>query len=214
MVCLSKRLEGNWGIADVRDSVIAVQQLAAPPYSLVDPQRTAITGGSAGGYTVLKTLCSAPEAFAAGTSSFGISDFFKLAEFTHKFESQYLFKLIGGRPEEIPEVYRERSPVFLADKIRAPLLVRRRFVSSCCACGRLPHQYFVGRRRQVLQGSEDKVVPPNQAEAIVETVRKQGGRIEYVVFQGEGHGWRREENIRAALEKELSFYENVFGVKK
>lgn len=123
MVCPSKRLEGNWGIADVRDSVIAVQQLAAPPYSLIDPQRTAITGGSAGGYTVLKTLCSAPEAFAAGTSSFGISDFFKLAEFTHKFESQYLFKLIGGRPEEIPEVYRERSPVFLADKIRAPLLV-------------------------------------------------------------------------------------------
>ncbi|RPD61836.1 alpha/beta-hydrolase [Lentinus tigrinus ALCF2SS1-6] len=183
-----KRLEGNWGIADVRDSVIAVQQLAAPPYSLIDPQRTAITGGSAGGYTVLKTLCSAPDAFAAGTSSYGISDFFKLAEFTHKFESQYLFKLIGGRPEEIPQVYRDRSPVFLADRIRAPLLV--------------------------LQGSEDKVVPPNQAEGIVETVKKQGGRVEYVVFQGEGHGWRREENIRAALEKELSFYENVFGVKK
>ncbi|RDX52385.1 alpha/beta-hydrolase [Lentinus brumalis] len=183
-----KRLEGNWGIADVQDSVVAVQQLAAAPYSLIDPQRTAITGGSAGGYTVLKVLCSAPDAFAAGTSAFGISDFFKLAEFTHKFESQYLFKLIGGRPEEIPDVYRERSPVFLADKIRAPLLV--------------------------LQGSEDKVVPPNQAEAIVETIKKQGGRVEYVVFEGEGHGWRKEETIRAALEKELSFYENVFGLKK
>lgn len=101
----------------------AVQQLAAPPYSLIDSQRTAVTGGSAGGYTVLKALCSYPETFAAATSSYGISDMFKLAEFTHKFESQYLTKLLGGTPEEIPEVYKERSPVFLADKIKAPLLV-------------------------------------------------------------------------------------------
>ena len=119
----SKRLEGRWGITDVRDTVVAIQQLSTEPYSLVDPQRSAITGGSAGGYTVLKTLCSYPDAFAAGTSSFGISDFFKLAEFTHKFESQYLFKLVGGTPEQVPEVYKERSPVFLAENIKAPLLV-------------------------------------------------------------------------------------------
>ena len=67
---------------------------------------------------------------------------------------------------------------------------------------------------QVLQGSEDAVVPPNQAEGIVETIRKRGGRVEYTVFQGEGHGWRREENIRAALEKELVFYEDVFGLRR
>ncbi|KAI0752561.1 alpha/beta-hydrolase [Daedaleopsis nitida] len=184
----TKRLEGKWGIVDVRDCVTAVEQLAAPPHSLVDPQRTAITGGSAGGYTVLKSLCSYPDAFAAATSSYGISDFFKLAEFTHKFESQYLFKLVGGTPDEVPDVYKERSPVFLADKIKAPLLV--------------------------LQGSEDAVVPPNQAEGIVETIKKQGGRVEYIVFEGEGHGWRKAENMRAALEKEIGFYEDVFGLKR
>ncbi|TBU30383.1 alpha/beta-hydrolase [Dichomitus squalens] len=184
----SKRLEGRWGITDVRDTVVAVKQLSSEPYSLVDHQRTAVTGGSAGGYTVLKTLCSCPDAFAAGTSSYGISDFFKLAEFTHKFESQYLFKLVGGTPEQVPDVYKERSPVFLAGNIKAPLLV--------------------------LQGSEDAVVPPNQAEGIVENIRKRGGRVEYTVFQGEGHGWRKEENIRAALEKELAFYEDVFGLRK
>ena len=123
MVCPSKRLEGNWGIADVRDSVIAVQQLAAPPYSLIDPQRTAITGGSAGGYTVLQALCDVPDVFAAGAASYGISNLFKLAEFTHKFESQYMFKLVGGTPEDVPEVYKARSPVFHADKIKSPLLV-------------------------------------------------------------------------------------------
>lgn len=118
-----KRLEGQWGIADVHDAVVAVKQLSSEPYSLVDPQRTAITGGSAGGYTVLKALCSYPDAFAVGTSSFGISDLFKLAEFTHKFESQYLFKLVGGTPEQVPGVYKDRSPVFLADEIKSPLLV-------------------------------------------------------------------------------------------
>ena len=107
----------------MKDCVTAVQQLAAPPHSLIDSQRTTITGGSAGGYTVLKSLCSFPDAFAVGASSYGISDMFKLAEFTHKFESQYLFKLLGGTPEDIPEVYKERSPVFLADKIKSPLLV-------------------------------------------------------------------------------------------
>ena len=97
--------------------------MSSEAYSLVDSQRTAITGGSAGGYTVLKTLCSYPDAFAVGTSSFGVSDLSKLAEFTHKFESQYLFKLAGGTPEEVPDVYRARSPVFNAEKIKAPLLV-------------------------------------------------------------------------------------------
>ncbi|KAI0329778.1 alpha/beta-hydrolase [Cubamyces sp. BRFM 1775] len=183
-----KRLEGNWGIVDVQDCAVAAQQLAAPPYSLIDAQRIAITGGSAGGYTVLMALCSFPDIFAAGTSSYGISDLVTLGEFTHKFESQYLFKLAGGTPSEVPDVYKERSPVNKADKIKAPLLV--------------------------LQGSIDAVVPPNQAELIVSDIRKRGGRVEYIVFEGEGHGWRKAENIRTALEKELSFYEDVFGLRK
>ncbi|KAI0357745.1 alpha/beta-hydrolase [Trametes cingulata] len=183
-----KRLEGKWGIVDVQDCAVAAQQLSSPPHSLIDAQRIAITGRSAGGYTVLMALCSYPDVFAAGTSSFGISDLVKLGEFTHKFESQYLFKLAGGTPEEVPQVYKERSPVNKADKIKAPLLV--------------------------LQGSVDAVVPPNQAEAIVSNIKQRGGRVEYIVFDGEGHGWRKEENIRTALEKELGFYEEVFGLRK
>ena len=103
------------------DCGVAATQLSR---ALVDGKRMAITGGSAGGYTVLQALCSAPGVFAAGTSSYGISDLFKLAEFTHKFESQYMFKLVGGTPESVPEVYKARSPVFNADKIKEPLLVR------------------------------------------------------------------------------------------
>ena len=103
------------------DCATAVTQLAAA--GLVDGQRTALTGGSAGGYTVLQAMCAAPDVFACGAASYGISDLFKLAEFTHKFESQYLFKLAGGTPEEVPDVYRARSPVFNAEKIKAPLLV-------------------------------------------------------------------------------------------
>ncbi|OSD00963.1 alpha/beta-hydrolase [Trametes coccinea BRFM310] len=183
-----KRLEGNWGIVDIRDCAIATQQLSAPPYSLIDPQRVAITGSSAGGYTVLMSLCTYPEIYTAGVSSYGISDLITLGQFTHKFESHYLFKLAGGTPDEAPEAYKERSPVNKADKIKAPLLV--------------------------LQGSLDAVVPPNQAEIIVSNIKKRGGRVEYIVFEGEGHGWRKAENIRTALEKELGFYEDVFGLRK
>ncbi|KAI8996684.1 alpha/beta-hydrolase [Trametes punicea] len=183
-----KRLEGKWGLVDVQDCALAAEQLAAPPYSLIDAQRVAITGRSSGGYTVLMALCSYPDTFAAGTSSFGISDLITLGQFTHKFESQYLFKLVGGTPAEVPEAYKERSPVNKADQIKAPLLV--------------------------LQGSIDAVVPPNQAELIVSNIKKRNGRVEYVVFEGEGHGWRKAENIRTALKKELAFYEDVFGLRK
>ncbi|KAJ3537777.1 hypothetical protein NM688_g6627 [Phlebia brevispora] len=97
-------------------------------------------------------------------------------------------KLLGGTPTEIPQVYKERSPVFKADKIKTPLLI--------------------------LQGSVDAVVPPGQAEDIVKTIREKEGRVEYVLFEGEGHGFRKSENMKAALEKELAFYEDVFGLKK
>ncbi|KAH9848105.1 alpha/beta-hydrolase [Lenzites betulinus] len=183
-----KRLEKNWGLVDVNDCAVAATQLSAAPHSLIDPARLAITGGSAGGYTVLMALCTRPDVFAAGTSSYGISDLVKLGEFTHKFESQYLFKLVGGTNEEVPEVYAARSPVKLAGNIRAPLLV--------------------------LQGSEDAVVPPEQAELIVANIKKRGGRVEYTVFEGEGHGWRKAENIKTALLQEIGFYEDVFGLRK
>ncbi|EMD35932.1 hypothetical protein CERSUDRAFT_115835 [Gelatoporia subvermispora B] len=180
------RLEGQWGIVDVEDCVRAAQELSKPPYSLIDAKRTVITGKSSGGLTVLQSLCNFPGVYAAATSSFGISNLYKLAEFTHKFESHYLFKLVGGTPEEVPQVYDARSPVFHADKIKSPLLV--------------------------LQGSIDAVVPPGQAEEIVNMIRKHHGRVEYVVFEGEGHGWRKAETIKAALSKELSFYQDVLGL--
>ncbi len=118
------RLNKLWGVVDVRDCTLATAALGESPYSLIDGKRTAIRGGSSGGYTTLAALCVYPEAFAAGTSLYGISDLKKLEDFTHKFESKYMFKLLGGSSEEVPEVYRERSPLYNADKIKSPLLVR------------------------------------------------------------------------------------------
>ncbi|KAG8979599.1 hypothetical protein FRB90_008056, partial [Tulasnella sp. 427] len=174
-----ERLRGNWGVVDVQDSVTAAEQLSAQ--GLIDGKRVAIRGGSAGGYTVLAAVVTHPLAFTVATSSYGISDLALLASDTHKFESRYLEKLIGGTLKEVPEVYRERSPVFHADKIRAPLLI--------------------------LQGSIDAVVPPDQAEAMVKQIKERHGKVEYIVFEGEGHGWRKAENIKRALEAE----ERCFG---
>jgi dipeptidyl aminopeptidase/acylaminoacyl peptidase len=123
----SDRLAGNWGIVDVEDCIHATRILSNTPYNLIDPSRVVIRGGSAGGFSALATLSIASDftVFAAGTSSYGVSDLKKLNEDTHKFESSYLPRLVGGTPNEIPEVYRARSPVFHADNIIAPLLVSR-----------------------------------------------------------------------------------------
>ncbi|KAG8860200.1 hypothetical protein FRB91_004593 [Serendipita sp. 411] len=179
-----ERLRGKWGIAEVADAADVVKELGEQ--GVIDPKRVAIRGGSAGGYTVLMTLCTPETAnvFAAGTSSYGVSDLAMLANDTHKFESQYLFKLVGGTPEEVPEIYAARSPVKHADEIRSPLLI--------------------------LQGSDDAVVPPNQAETILKIIKDQGGVVEYVLFEGEGHGWRKAENVKKALETECNFYERMF----
>ncbi|THH26456.1 hypothetical protein EUX98_g7730 [Antrodiella citrinella] len=183
-----ERLKGNWGIVDTRDCVLAAQGLSSAPHTLIDAKRVVIRGGSSGGYTVLQALCEYPTTFAAGASLFGISDLVKLAEFTHKFESQYMAKLLGGFVDEIPEVYRERSPVNNASKIKSPLLIQ--------------------------QGILDAVVPPAQAEYIVKLIKANNGSVEYVVYEGEGHGWRKAETIKAALEKELHFYEGVLKLKQ
>ncbi|KAH9947245.1 Alpha/Beta hydrolase protein [Amylocystis lapponica] len=182
------RLRGNWGVVDVQDCVRAAQQLSAPPYSLVDSKRCVIRGQSSGGFTALAIACTYPQVFGACASLYGISDLRKLVEGTHKLESHYMEKLLGGTLEDKPQVYADRSPILHADKIESPLLV--------------------------LQGSIDAVVPPEQSEAIVSTIKSHGGHVEYVVFEGEGHGWRKAENIKTSLEKELDFYERVFGLAK
>ena len=120
-----ERLSGKWGIVDVQDSITAAQILSSPPYDLVDKKRIVIRGGSAGGFTVLATLSIASDVkvFAAAASSYGVSDLERLFEHTHKFESKYLAKLVGGTPEEVPDVYSARSPIYHIDNIVSPLLV-------------------------------------------------------------------------------------------
>ena len=176
-----ERLQGSWGIVDTEDCIHAARHLAGR--GLVDPARMAIRGGSAGGYT---TLCALTfhDVFAAGASYYGVADAEALARDTHKFESRYLDSLIGPYPEA-RERYRERSPVHAADRLACPLLI--------------------------LQGLEDEIVPPSQAEILLEALRKRAVPHAYLPFEGEQHGFRRAENIVRALEAELYFYGRVFG---
>ncbi|KAH7886673.1 Alpha/Beta hydrolase protein [Phlebopus sp. FC_14] len=180
-----QRLAGNWGVVDVQDCKEAPSMLASAPYSLIDGSRVAIRGGSAGGFTTLASLSIPQDTsyFKAATSLYGVSDLVSLAQFTHKFELKYMGKLLGGTPEEIPEVYDARSPVKHADRITVPLLV--------------------------LQGAEDKIVPPAQAESIVNQIKAQPGgedKVEYHLFEGEGHGWRLASTIKQALRYEHEWY--------
>lgn len=174
-------LDGAWGIVDVEDCVAAVRHLAAE--GIIDGDRVAIRGGSAGGFTTLVALCTS-DAFAAGTSFYGVTDLGALARDTHKFESRYLDGLVGPWPEEA-EVYASRSPLGLLDGLATPVLV--------------------------LQGTEDAVVPPAQAEAVVAAAADRGLDHEYLLFEGEGHGFRQATTIVAALRAELAFYGRILG---
>ncbi|KIJ58052.1 hypothetical protein HYDPIDRAFT_120069 [Hydnomerulius pinastri MD-312] len=181
-----ERLKGNWGIVDVQDCIDASSILASEPRGLIDGKRVAIRGGSAGGYTTLAALSVVPDTkyFKAATSLFGVSDLLSFVQTTHKFELKYIEKLLGGTADQIPEVYKARSALYHAENISVPLLV--------------------------LQGSIDKVVPPSQAEEIVEKIKQQPGgeeRVEYHIFEGEGHGWRMASNMIDALKYEHSWYD-------
>ena len=176
-----RRLNGEWGIVDVDDCVNAARFLAARGDA--DPDRLAIDGGSAGGYTTLAVL-TFHDVFKAGTSYYGVSDLEALAKETHKFESRYLDSLVGPYPER-RDLYEERSPINHTVLLSCPLLL--------------------------LQGLEDEIVPPNQAEMMFEAVKAKGLPTAYVPFEGEQHGFRRSENIKRALEAELYFYSRIFG---
>ncbi|BAZ18010.1 peptidase S9 prolyl oligopeptidase [Calothrix sp. NIES-4071] len=176
-----QRLEGTWGIVDVDDCANGAKYLVQQ--GLVDGNRLAIAGGSAGGYT---TLCALTfrDTFKAGASYYGVSDLEALARDTHKFESRYLDGLIGAYPER-KDLYIERSPVHFTEKLACPVI------------------FF--------QGLEDKIVPPNQAEIMVEALQQKGLPVAYVAFEGEQHGFRSAENIKRALEGEIYFYSRVFN---
>jgi dipeptidyl aminopeptidase/acylaminoacyl peptidase len=180
-----ERLIGSWGIVDTADCIAAATWLAAE--GEVDGDRLLIRGGSAGGYTTLCAL-TMHVGFAAGTSYFGLADLESfVAGGTHKFESRYLYSLVGPYPEEA-ERYRSRSPIHATDGISCPMLL--------------------------LQGAEDRVVPPAQAEIMVEALRQKGLPYAYLLFEGEQHGFRKAESTRAALEAELSFYAQVLGFER
>ena len=173
-------LRGKWGLLDAEDAIGGARYLADA--GLADPERLVIMGGSAGGYTVLNVLvdhrtrgtrptrCTRRRFFKAALCLYGVSNMFTLAADTHKFEERYLDSLLGPLPGA-SAVYRERSPVFHADKIVDPIAI--------------------------FQGEIDRVVPKSQSEAIVTSLRQRGIPHEYHVYEGEGHGWRKRETIEA-----------------
>jgi len=174
-------LRGQWGIFDVDDAVYGAQNLVDRGWA--DPHQLAISGGSAGGYTVLSAL-TFRNTFKAGASYYGISDLEALAQDTHKFEARYLDRLVGAYPQE-QQIYRDRSPIHFSDQLDCPVI------------------FF--------QGLEDKVVPPNQAEMMVNALRTKGLPVAYVPFEGEQHGFRQAATIQRAIDAEFYFYARVFG---
>jgi dipeptidyl aminopeptidase/acylaminoacyl peptidase len=176
-----EQLTSQWGIADVADCIAAAQYLVSK--GLANPQQLAISGGSAGGYT---TLCALTfhRVFQAGASHYGIGDLEALVRDTHKFESRYLDKLVAAYPAEA-QVYKERSPINFPEQMACPTI------------------FF--------QGLEDKVVLPNQAEAMVKALDDRLVPVAYVPFADEQHGFRQAANMQRAIEGEFYFYSRVFG---
>ena len=176
-----ERLLGQWGVVDVDDVVAAARGLADA--GAADPERLAIAGGSAGGWTVLCALTNS-DAFGAGISRYGVSDLRRLAEDTHDFEARYLDGMVGPLPEA-EELYIQRSPLTHLDRLRTPLLIE--------------------------QGLDDRVVPPSQSEAVRDALAAGGVAHAYLAFEGEAHGFRRADTLVTTLEAELAFLGRVFG---
>ncbi|MBV9207961.1 MAG: S9 family peptidase [Actinobacteria bacterium] len=183
-----ERLRGQWGVVDVADVMTAALALAKAGEA--DGSRLGIRGGSAGGWTALTAvtsgigLAATTGVFAAAASYYGVSDLRGLAAQTHDFESRYLDGLVGPLPE-CEALYAERAPVGHVTDATCPVLL--------------------------LQGLDDPVVPPAQAESIAADLAAHGIRYAYITFEGESHGFRKAENIAAALEAELSFYGQIMG---
>jgi len=176
-----QRLNQTWGITDVNDAINAARYLI--DLGRVNPEALAVRGGSAGGYLVLCALAF-HNVFKAGASYYGIGDLELLQDDTHKFESHYSEQLIGKYPEE-RALYRDRSPIHFVERMSSAMIL--------------------------FQGSDDKVVPPNQAETIYQAVLAKGLPVAHVVYEGEGHGFRQAKNVIHSLEAELYFYGKVFG---
>ena len=175
-----ERLKGNWGIIDVNDTVNGA--LCLVNMGLADPTRMAVQGGSAGGYTTLAAL-TFQKTFRAGASRYGVSSLEGLATDTHKFESRYLDGLIGPYPEK-KVLYDTRSPINNLDQLSTPILF--------------------------LQGGQDKVVPENQAQSMVDALREKKIPVAYLYYPEEGHGFRAADTIKSAIQGEHYFYSQIF----
>jgi dipeptidyl aminopeptidase/acylaminoacyl peptidase len=173
-------LKGNWGIVDIEDCAYGAKFLI--DQGLVDPEKIAITGGSAGGYTTLAAL-TFTDLFTVGASYYGVSDLALLAKETHKFESRYLDSLVGPYPERL-DLYEERSPLQHVERLNRPVV------------------FF--------QGLEDKIVPPNQAEIMYEALKERNIPTKLITYEGEQHGFRKAQSIVHSLKEELAFYLKVF----
>ena len=176
-----ERLRGQWGIVDTSDCIGAATYLERR--GDIDGTRMAIRGSSAGGFTTLSALVF-HDVFSAGASYYGVADLEALARDTHKFESHYLDSLIGPYPETRAR-YRERSPIHFTDRLSCPVIM--------------------------FQGLEDRVVPPSQAETMVDALHAKGLPYAYLPIEGEQHGFRIAKNIERCLEAELYFYSRIFG---
>jgi dipeptidyl aminopeptidase/acylaminoacyl peptidase len=177
-----RRLNGNWGLVDVDDCCNGALYLVKE--GLADAKRLSIHGGSAGGYTTLACLTFRNDVFKAGASHYGLSELEVFVKDTHKFESRYLYSLIGPYPEK-KALYLERSPINYTNNLACPLIL--------------------------FQGDEDRVVPPSQSQMMFEAVRAKELPVAYLIFKGEQHGFRKAENIKRSLEAELYFYSKIFG---
>lgn len=172
------RLKKNWGIVDVDDCVNAA--LYCVRSGLADPNRLAISGGSAGGFTTLAAL-TFKKVFHVGASLFGVSDLIALRS-AHKFEACYNDQLIGPYPE-MKEIYLERSPLFHVDQIECPILL--------------------------LQGDEDEIVPPPQSEKMYRSLLNRGIPTAYLLFEKEQHGFRQAVNIKRSIEATAYFFSKI-----
>jgi len=175
-------LKGNWGIVDVEDCVNGA--CYAVEHGLADPTQLIMRGSSAGGFTTLSALAFY-DVFKAGAIYYGVSDLQAIDHDSHKFESHYNSYLIAPAPL-CNQRYLERSPIHHVDRLNTPMI------------------FF--------QGLDDAVVPPQQSESIVNALKGRGIEVDYVTFAGEGHGFRKASTIQCALEKELRFYCDIFGL--
>ncbi|MBD3253836.1 MAG: prolyl oligopeptidase family serine peptidase [Candidatus Lokiarchaeota archaeon] len=179
-------LRGNWGIIDAQDIKRCSEKLKKE--GIVAENMCAISGGSAGGYSVQRALTMFPDLFRAGASYFGIGNLITLVQLTHKFESHYIDNLVGGSLKSRPDIYKDRSPINHLEKLSASMII--------------------------FQGSEDKIVPPQVSREMAEILNSKGIKNTYIEYGEETHGFRIRENKIDALKNEFAFYRDIFKKNK